>query len=227
MEDAGFLKYVDIPFAFSITTYVLFPYLEENPISTITYITFIAGILASVLELVDPVARLLRRYTLNQFKGRKIITNPKGEKKELELNPFLIASLTSKAISKPQNRITGMFYLLFVILFSIYRVYVNRIFNVFIYDYSLIILLSISFILIVILTYKEIFRFPRKVDTLNVYYMKIRKLIAEGPSLGNMRAAIEQGDWVTARVWFARSIDDKDFVAIPEIFPSKSKTEYE
>ena len=219
MEDAGFLKYVDIPFAFSLITLIILPNLDTNTPSKIALVTFLFGIIASSLEIIDPVEWGLKRYTKCVFKkkNRKIRLQTVG-KEEIELDEYIRASLQSKALSKPKNRITGMFYLMVISVFTIIRLIQYPLLNIQIWDLSLYGVLVSLLLLVIWFTYREIRNFPRHVDSLNVYYMMVRGIIPEVEYFNEYRSAIEQGDWATARVHFSRGIGNQ-FTPEPEIFP--------
>ena len=222
MDESVFLKYVDVPFAISVTAFLVLPQIVLDPISALTYFTIITGTLASVLELADPVGRFLSWYTYSQFKDRKYYPKERTDGESIDIKYYIMSALTSGILQKPKDRITGMLYLIIIMLLNMYKLVSDGIMGGN-YDIALFIGLLISTIVVLIKIMKETYRYPRQVDTVVLYYLKIRKLISQGDAFEKMQAALENGDWVTARVWFSRSIDDKDFTPVPLYFPKGLK----
>lgn len=222
MEDTGFLKYVDIPFAFSLMALIFLPQIETDSISAVTYIMFLGGIAASGLELLDLIGRGLAYYTryIFKIKNRKIHSANTPEVKEIKLNDYLVSSLQSIALSKPKNRITGMCYFIIILSFTIYNlIFYKPLFNNIEKDNMLLIFLGMLLLGVIYVTNKELVRFPRLVDTMNIYLMKYRGVIGAGGYFDDFKNAVEQGDWVKARAIFTFDLENNVFIAEPRNFP--------
>lgn len=114
-KDAGFLKYLDIPFSYALVA--LFFSVDWTQPQSITTMLFFTSILASALEIIDPVVRVLKLYTFFKFRNKQITTT-KGESKQFALLPITTKAVEIEALSKSKNRITGMVYFIIISLIS-------------------------------------------------------------------------------------------------------------
>ena len=211
-KDAGFLKYLDIPFSYALIA--LFFSVDWAQPQSITTMIFFTSVLASALEIIDPVVRVLKQYTFFKFRTRQLFTTKTARK--FELLPITKKAVEIEALSKSKNKITGMIYFIIISLISYYRItseqdLLNYQVNPMWANVLLVVVIAVAY-----LTIQEWTRFPKKVYIVDVLLLKIEGIIQEGNSFLHMQSAINEDDWVTARYYARKGFLDKDFAPDPE-----------
>lgn len=213
-KDAGVLKYLDIPFSFAIFT-LLFD-IDWTNLKNVTSIILLASIIASTLELLDPVAFVIKQFTISSFRERTINvpSQPAGIPRiPMYLHPIAPKATNVEALARTRNKITGTFYFLIILILSYFKID-TELLGSFIIAFRITII--IAFLLVLILFIIEIFNFPRTVYLVIIYLLKIEGNIPDSQgTFSGIEKAIDNDDWITARYWCRKSAMDGDFSPEP------------
>lgn len=122
----SFLQYVDFPFSYAITGLMLFPNANELIMENIVVVSFIAGIIGSSLEVIDPIKRIIVNNIGKEFFYEfefEEKNNLDTKKKQLYDIGFMFKNAVDiKQLTNVFNKITGMVYLVILLLFSPNRI---------------------------------------------------------------------------------------------------------
>lgn len=205
-KEGLFLKYVDVPFSFSLVTLVMTRLLGIDLLDAVPYITFLGGMFASALELADPIGRIMKLYSEREFRN-EVMRDYRLEKWFL-VSDRISQSFKAASIQKPKDRITGIVY--FIILNCLTLVSLKYSEEMLVQQYF-IVLLSLILVIVVgsiVILLTEIRQFPRKAYNVSIQSAVILNYIQGGNWFGPLEQALGEGDWVLANHWVARGISD-------------------
>lgn len=213
MKNEGiFLKYIDIPFSYSFFIIILVRIVGMES-EALPYVTFIAGLFASTLELIDISGKILRRYSKKRWKNAYLVTK---DGHYLSISKRIHDSFKNTNLQRPKDRITGIVYLIILLFTSMVSLSFSKEEFIIKYHFYLMLVFLICIGLISVLLMSEGFHFPNTTYFVAIHSSYVLDYIDGGNWVDPLSKAIEDGNWVLANHWAARGKLDRFINIIDE-----------